>query len=65
MSANLTLIALILIFFYIYVYINSKRYLIRDAFENPASVRNAYTGKNAAFTVSWPGGVVSPPGFGQ
>lgn len=65
MSANLTLLALILIFFYIYFYINSKRYLVREAFEAPASVQNAYTGKNAPFTVSWPGGVVSPPGFGQ
>jgi hypothetical protein len=64
MSPNLTLLAVILIFFYIYFYINSKRYLVREYFQGE-SLSKAYTGKNAGFTVSWPGGVVSPPGFGS
>ena len=65
MSANVTLIAIILIFAYIFFYINTKRYLVREYFESPATLKTAYTGKNSTFTVSWPGGVVSPPPFGN
>ncbi len=75
MTADMTLLALILIFGYIYFYINSKRYLVRENFSGNATVREhfevpaplnvAYSGKRTNFTVSWPGGVVSPPGYGQ
>jgi hypothetical protein len=56
---DMTLLALILIFGYIFFYINSKKYLVREYFEAPALT------PRSRLNVSWPGGVVSPPPFGQ
>ena len=46
------ILGFILIFAYAFFYLNSRQYLRRENFQS-------------GITVSWPGGVVSPPPFGS